>query len=125
MDQVTNSLRRANWLRIVQECHNRPSHMSAKQWLKENDISAKSYYYWQRKFRTEAATQIEQQTDRVLPSVLPSADVTFMELPLKTIPSPSASTAARIRMGDSEIELSEEISDEFLLRILKAVRYAG
>ena len=76
MDQLTNSIRRQNWVRIIHECHNRPSHMIAKQWMKENGISEKSYYYWQRKFRAEAA----ERMDLSLPIAQSTPEVTFMAL---------------------------------------------
>lgn len=50
MDQSTNDVRRANWLTIINQCQTRPSDMSVKQWLVENGIKEKAYYYWLRKF---------------------------------------------------------------------------
>lgn len=122
MDKVTHSIRRKNWIRIVQECHNRPSHMTAKQWLKEHGIPSKTYYYWQRKLRAEAAEQMELS----LPKAQMTPDVTFAEVPMATASVASTATnSALIKVGDSEIEISEDISDDFLLRILKAVRHAS
>ncbi len=71
MDQSTHDVRRANWLNIVNQCQNRPSDMSVKQWLAENDVKEKAYYYWLRKFRKEAYDQIQ------LPSVTAKAKVAF------------------------------------------------
>ena len=53
MDQITHTVRYSMWKDILLQCQNRPDGMSAKQWLKENQVSEKSYYYWQRKFRNE------------------------------------------------------------------------
>lgn len=122
MDQVTHSIRRQNWIRIIQECHNRPSHMTARQWMKENGISEKSYYYWQRKLRAEAAEQMELS----LPIAQPTQEVTFMEVPMTTkSTNPIATNTTIIKVGDAEIEISEDISDEFLIRIVKAVRHVS
>ena len=49
MDQSTHDVRMTNWLNIISQCQNRPAGISAKQWLAENDINEKSYYYWLRK----------------------------------------------------------------------------
>lgn len=54
MDQSTHDVRRANWLNIIAQCQGRPTDITAKQWLSDNGISEKAYYYWQRKFRKEA-----------------------------------------------------------------------
>lgn len=54
MDQSTHDVRMTNWLNIISRCQNRPAGISAKQWLAENDVNEKSYYYWLRKVRQEA-----------------------------------------------------------------------
>ena len=53
MDQLTHNVRRSNWINIIRQCQDRPAGTTAKQWLVENDISEKSYYYWLRKIRRE------------------------------------------------------------------------
>ena len=45
MDQLTHTVRRSNWIKIIRQCQDRPAGTTAKQWLAENDISEKSYYY--------------------------------------------------------------------------------
>lgn len=55
MDQISTQIRRENWRRIVQECNNREPGITKKDWCRSNDISVKSFYYWQRQFRNEAA----------------------------------------------------------------------
>lgn len=59
MDQSTHDVRRANWLNIITECQQRSAGISAKQWLTDNGIQERTYYYWQRKFRREACEQIK------------------------------------------------------------------
>ena len=48
MDQSTHDVRRTNWLNIIEECQQRPENMTVKQWLADNGIKEKSYYYWLR-----------------------------------------------------------------------------
>ncbi len=67
MDQITHTVRDSRWKDIIRQCQNRPAGMSAKQWMAENQISEKSYYYWQRKFRKEAFGQMSNSP--VLPAV--------------------------------------------------------
>ena len=54
MDQSTHDIRRTNWLNIVNQCQERPANVSVRQWLADNGIKEKAYYYWLRKFRKEA-----------------------------------------------------------------------
>ena len=51
MDQITHDVRSSQWLEIITQCQNRPEGTTAKQWMADNGISEKSYYYWLRKFR--------------------------------------------------------------------------
>lgn len=62
MDRITHDIRRSNWLEILNRSQQRPVHTTIKQWCLDNGISEKSYYYWQRKFRQEAAGQVSVNT---------------------------------------------------------------
>lgn len=77
MDQATHSVRQANWLAIINECQSRPANVTAKQWMADNRIKPKSYYYWLRKFRAQAYEQMPQ-----LPSAAAETEVTFAQLPI-------------------------------------------
>lgn len=127
MDQSTHDVRRTNWLNIVKQCQNRPSGMSAKQWLAENDIKEKAYYYWLRKFRKEAYDQMQ------LPAVTVKDEVAFAEvtMPLPA-PDPGSTTekapddppAAVIKYNGLTMELSNNISEVLLIHLLKEVLHA-
>ena len=54
MDQTTHEVRRKQWLSIITECQARPEGTTVREWLSENNIKEKAYYYWLRKFRKEA-----------------------------------------------------------------------
>ena len=72
MDQLTHTVRRSNWINIIRQCQDRPAGTTAKQWLAENDISEKSYYYWLRKIRREVCEQEELQkvTEKIMTEFL-------------------------------------------------------
>lgn len=127
MDQSTHDVRRTNWLNIVNQCQSRPTDMSVKQWLEENDIKEKAYYYWLRKFRKEAYNQMQ------LPVVSTGADVTFTEVAMpvvaagtETIPRAASpgSAVAVIKRSGLTIELSNDISEGLLSRLLQEVSHA-
>ena len=77
MDQITHDVRTAQWAEIVRKCHERPENQSAKNWLNENGINEKQYYYWQRRLRNMAAGT----TNKSLPTTRSSGEVTFIEMP--------------------------------------------
>ena len=77
MDKITHEVRIANWRSIIEQCHARPEGQSAKQWLADNGISEKNYYYWQRKIRQETYALISSDA---APIAQPGP-VAFAELP--------------------------------------------
>lgn len=128
MDQITHDVRTAHWAEIVRKCHERPENQSAKNWLNENGINEKQYYYWQRRLRNMAAGT----TNKSLPTTRSSGEVTFIEMPSPNeLPGErmeevtiNSGPAALIRVGGLEIELHNGISDELLGKILKVTAYA-
>jgi hypothetical protein len=54
MDKTTHEVRMAHWIEVVAQCQARPEGQTAKDWMNENGISEKQYYYWLRKIRSEA-----------------------------------------------------------------------
>ena len=79
MDQLTHNVRRANWLNIIKQCQERPANVTVRQWLKDNDIKEKSYYYWLRKFRKESYDQMQLPAATEEP-----AEVSFVEFAAPT-----------------------------------------
>lgn len=125
MDQSTHDVRRANWLKIVNQCKERPANVSAKQWLADNGIKEKAYYYWLRKFRKEAYDQM------LVPAVARPEEISFAEvpIPMDNPPKPMSCTlysdsVAVIRCGSISIEISNDISEAILNRLLQEVTHA-
>lgn len=125
MDQSTHDVRRNNWFHIVSECQNRPAGVTVLQWLEENDVKEKAYYYWLRKFRKEAYEQMQMSTVQTT-----STEVTFTELSFPTRPNIlseeqiSVQPAVIIRQNAFTIEISNGISEELLSRIIREVSHA-
>ena len=122
MDRSTHDVRRANWLNIITECQQRPVNVSVKQWLADNGVKEKAYYYWLRKFRREACEQIP------LPAVTTQAEVSFAEFPI-SVPAPvkpaaANSTVAVISTNGITIEISNGISQPLLCMLLKEATHA-
>ena len=126
MDQLTHTVRRSNWINIIRQCQDRPAGTTAKHWLAENDISEKSYCYWLRKIRREVCEQ------EGLREVTNPSDLSFVEIPVKTaldtapVPAvPAAMTpVAMIRSACLTLELSNDISESLLCRLLQEVLHA-
>lgn len=122
MDQITHDVRRQNWLNIITACQNRPTDITVRQWLSDNGIKEKAYYYWLRKFRKEAAQSNQ------LPASCSSADVAFVEIPLGKVSAEPGNGnpggTAIIRKNGMTIEISNSISGQLLTLLLQEVARA-
>ena len=131
MDQCMHEVRAEYWKGIIRACGQRPAGQSAKSWMEENGICEQSYYHWQRKFRQQAYDQMKEK--EMLPSVTEKAEVSFAEIPYspavgrEDIPGVSEAgrtPAAVIRTSAMSIEISNQISESLLSRILREVANA-
>ena len=131
MDQCTHEVRAEYWKNIIKACRQRPAGQSAKKWMDENGLCEQSYYHWQRKFRQQAYDQMKGK--EMLPSVAEKAEVSFAEIPYspavgrEDIPGVSEvgrTPAAVIRTSAMSIEISNQISESLLSRILREVSNA-
>lgn len=126
MDQITHEMRLNGWKRIVEECNNRPQGVTVKQWLLDNDINEKVYYYWLRRVRQAAYDQMKTEQTGEL-TVVPNNKVSYAEITLtgntntRTLNAPVAVMSA----GSISIDISEQASEEFLIRLMRAMKHAS
>lgn len=132
MDQITHDVRSSQWLEIITQCQNRSEGTTAKQWMADNGISEKSYYYWLRKFRKQACSQMTETSTAI--SV--GNEISFAEVSIS--PKQSANIAAFtlensveairpvavIKNANISIALTNEISEGLLSRILLEAAHA-
>ena len=129
MDQITHTVRRSMWQDILLQCQNRPYGMSAKQWMIENNINEKTYYYWQRKLRKESFKDHSSDMGE-LPPLKSREELSFIELtkPKNRMQSEEQNTivhpAAILKTDSLTIAIINDISDPLLSRILREVSNA-
>lgn len=51
MDKITHEVRLRHWQQVIEQCQSRPEWQTAKDWMADNGINPKTYYYWLRKVR--------------------------------------------------------------------------
>lgn len=127
MDKITHEVRLANWTKIIEQCNNRPTGTTAKQWLSDNGISKKSYYYWLRKIRQNAYANTRKEPPALNPLQAQHSTVTFAEIPLADQPSIMTDhfkADAVIHTGTLVIGISNTISDTLLSRLLEVNHHA-
>lgn len=127
MDTCTHEVRLNQWKRIIEQCQSRPEGQTAKQWLIENGIREKTYYYWLRRVRKEVYSQMNDGTIS-LPNEQGKETVTFAEVPMipqQDLEIPfSFQPAAVIKTSHATVAVSNEVSDRLLTRLLQEVSHA-
>ncbi len=126
MDKITHEIRLSNWKEVIEQCSLRPAGQTVKQWLADNGINEKTYYYWQRRIRKEVFGQIN------LPQPVKSqepASVSFAEIPVISDQRESALKTsfhadAVIQTGNITIGLSNSISDHLFDKIMGGLDHA-
>ena len=77
MDNTTHEVRLQQWYEIIQNQIN--SGQSKRNWCRENGISEKKFFYWQRRIRNEICKTKEHALELVKPGT-PSTG--FVEVPI-------------------------------------------
>ena len=125
MDKITHEIRLANWKAIVEQCNDRPQGTTIKQWLADNDINEKTYYYWLRRVRREVYSQLNTELPSASGQDRPS--VSFAEIPMEDVEGqyfdPFKADAV-LRSGPLMIGISNSISDRLLEKIMEVAGHA-
>ena len=127
MDQCTHEVRAEYWRKIIHACGQRPTGQSAKSWMDEHGICEQSYYYWQRRFRQQVYGEMKEKAS--VPTVTEKSGLAFVEIPYDTSSEQKTYTISRmpaviIRTASLQIEISNDVSDALLERILQEVSHA-
>ena len=108
ISQIKKSLQLSNWAEMVRECC--ASGKSVVQWCNENGIKVKTYYYRQNKVREAMAENCSKN------EVVPIGITPQLSSPEVIKP------VIIIRKNDVELELSENISSENLIKVLRTLQ---
>ncbi|MCD8019521.1 MAG: IS66 family insertion sequence element accessory protein TnpB [Clostridiales bacterium] len=136
MDKITHEIRLNHWMQIVEQCQARPEGQSAKQWLTDNGICSKTYYYWLRKIRRLAYEQSASNsiiqpagTGNAVATVAsePEVPVSFAEIPFRIGNESSDShnncfqPTAVVKTGKASIAFSNEAVPELMASVIREV----
>lgn len=126
MDKTTHEVRIAHWKEIVRNCQARPEGMSAKDWLVQNDVNCKQYYYWLRLIRLEA---YEEMKACPLPATQNVSQITFAEVPVpQKVPAqpslPGFQPDAILCVNGVTVAVSNSASADLVSRIMEALNHA-
>ena len=131
--RTSREVKRAWWAKaLIQSKQERyQTGMTVAEWCEHYNVSEKSYWYYHKLLGDELAQLVSEQekAEPLVPmTVRNTCDNTpvFTELtaPKAEITCEKKSTSAVICKSDIRIEVSDSVTDEFLLRIIRAVSHA-
>ena len=130
MGQIIHEVHLARWKEVIGQCQLRPEGQLITDCCKQNDVSEKRYYYWQRRIRLQIA---EGLPGFLVPAAAgKERPVMFIEIPVPahnkgySVPSQTADfqPEAVIRKVDLVIAVKNSVSDRLLDRLLEEVSHA-
>ena len=137
MDQEVNIIRIENWKRLILEANN--SGLSKTEWCRQNNISSKTFFYWQRKVRLMEAQKALSSSE--LPSVSTGQKTAISSdfvdktnkykettAPTESVPSVNSQSgfAPEIMLlaDQYRILIVEDVREQTLSTVLRAIKHA-
>ena len=115
MDKSTHEIRYKQWKQIISNCL--ASGQTKKQWCRDNGVSEKSFYNWQRILRNESYIEL-QHSAQIVPvrqaQELPTALVELKDVSKNSITTGVFRPDIIIRKGQICLEISNSASKELL-----------
>ena len=119
---VAKQVRYQQWADDIRACNDRPKGMTVDEWCKDHEIKPNTYY-WRlaavRRFCIESISPpVEKQEQAAC------TPVSFVEI-TPSVPQnlDNHTSPVTIRIGNATVEISESVSDAFLLRVMEAASH--
>ena len=123
MDKTTHEVRLQQWHEIIQA--QLASGQNKRAWCRENGISEKQFFYWQRRVRKEI---YERQQLSLTPAGSTTLSAGLVEVPIAGSASSPGTDGFRpeavIAIGNVTVGVSGDISEALLMSIGKMIRHA-
>ena len=101
------------------------STLSVEEWCQQHQVTKHQFYYWKKKLKDQF---VESQIPEIVPvpqTVLQPSNTSCTSCTTReTVLQLSGSSSLKITINDISIEITEDISDLLLAKVIKAVRYA-
>ena len=131
-NSTNHSKQLRTWAKIINDCKEaKASGTTVKDWLKANNISHDTYYYWyaevKKAFVNDSLPEIVAVNNELLSSStsIPAKPSNFSNAssPSTRIPS-YAPACIKLSINDASTEVNELANPDLLANVIKAVRYA-
>ena len=122
MDKTTHEVRLRQWQEIIQT--QLASGQNKREWCRENGISEKQFFYWQRRLRKE----MYDAQEGALVTATPQSANSLVEVPLLSASANTVATGftpeAVIAIGNVTVGITANIPEALLMSIGKMIRHA-
>ena len=117
----------SKWADLIKSCQT--SGMTVQNWCAQNNINAKTYYYWLKRVREQAiqnlpqadsCTQIATRQQKSLVRE-PEGDITFKQLEVQS-PIQGMQAAVIIKLPQASIEVANDATQRTLEAVLLALK---
>ena len=115
---VAKQVQYRQWAQDVRDRNSRPQNISVRTWCDQHGLKISTYYWRLRALRAAYLNACIPEAS--VDEICDQASVSFVELKPPMACEPKSTPKVTIRAGSVSIEVSESISDEFLLRIMEA-----
>lgn len=119
--EVKTELRHREWAEQITECQS--SGMSVKDWCRSKGLSCNTYYRHLRIVRLELLEKTEHPMQKIVPI---SVSTELCEIPVPAVSQPASITPSSscvvMRKDGIEIELSQSVSEETILALLRGLK---
>lgn len=122
ISKTTQEYRLNKWIQIIQECH--ASGQSIASWCRENNINAKSYYYWLRKIRAAACSALVSTNpdNKIVP--LEIQNLTSSSSNITPVSSETVSGDITIHLGSVVLEIHNSASVNLIENVIRVLQNA-
>ncbi len=122
MDKTTHEVRLLQWQEIIQA--QLASGQNKREWCRENGISEKQFFYWQRRLRKE----LYETGTGTLVAITQNSGRSLVELPVlgatTNVAASGFSPEAVIAIGNVTVGVTANISESLLMSLGKMIRHA-
>lgn len=125
---IKQNMRLQKWIAEVEAYKSRPADMTGTEWLELHGINRGTFYSHLHKVQAHYLDSLEQvvETPTAETSHAIVTQPAFVELSpaASSIPATASSGVAAIQCGNARIEISEDISEQFLLKLIEVASHA-
>lgn len=120
--QLVHQTRLQEWAAIFSD--QKASGLAVRQWCDQHNCSIHKYNYWKHQLKEEA---LNQALPEIVPIMLPEASTEITPnsaAPFRTHCANRTINIIRLSIKDVTVEVTPDVSEDFLQTVIKVVRHA-